>query len=143
MDNCPISNKSCSNPKNIQYTMYNNGYMTNYEICQNCTGFCQIKDILFNSCSSCGLTLAELQNHGKVGCANCYTQFKFFIDTILKKCQDDTIHYGKKPSCLENMNFHQIVKIMDEAISKENYELAQKCKEMISQRAKTQHLLDQ
>lgn len=141
MDFCPLSNRPCPNSKIFQYTIYNNGYMINHDICQNCDGFCEIKDILFNSCHVCGMCLFEIQKTKKTGCANCYEQFNFYLKTIVKECQDQLKHLGKKPENIDHFNFKNLIDLMDKAIQEEKYELAQKCKLILQ--AKFQYPLDQ
>ncbi len=143
MENCPISNQPCNYPKNISYTILKNETTNSVDICQNCSGFCQIKDVLFTSCKKCGMLLLDIQNSLKIGCDNCYIQFKFIIEKNITKCQVDNKHCGKIPNCLQNMNIDQIQRLMESAIATENYEFAQKCKETISQKANSAFVVDQ
>lgn len=143
MDNCPISNNPCSNIKNIHYHINDGSNIKDCNICQNCIGFIDIKDLVFTSCSNCGLLLMDLQNNGKMGCSNCYIQFKLFVDKILKKCQQSLTHCGKRPLCFYDITIEKIEKIMMSAIVVENYELAKKCKDAIIRKAKTLDPLDQ
>jgi len=141
MDFCPLSNKPCSNPKILQYTVNNNDHIICHEICQNCTGFCEIKDILFNSCHLCGMCLFEMQKTKKAGCANCYEQFNFYLKTILKQCQEQLQHIGKRPENLDNYNCKNLIHLMDKAVREEKYEMALKCKSILQ--AKFQYPSDQ
>ena len=69
--------------------------MINHDICQNCDGFCEIKDILFNSCHVCGMCLFEIQKTKKTGCANCYQQFNFYLKT---RTREIGLHFSSNPA---------------------------------------------
>lgn len=54
------------------------------------------------SCNVCGMTLGELLNGGKVGCANCYTVFERSLTPTVIKLHGNVAHCGKTPKNLEN-----------------------------------------
>ncbi len=49
------------------------------------------------SCTSCGMTLGELLQNGKVGCAQCYDIFREALMPTVKKLHGNTLHSGKTP----------------------------------------------
>lgn len=53
------------------------------------------------SCSVCGMTIGELLNGGKVGCANCYTVFERSLAPTVIKLHGNVAHCGKMPKSLE------------------------------------------
>lgn len=49
------------------------------------------------SCKCCGLSFSEIAETGKVGCANCYLEFKSELTPYLKRIHGSVKHNGKKP----------------------------------------------
>lgn len=49
------------------------------------------------SCGCCGLSFSEIAETGKVGCANCYTEFKKELTPYLKRIHGSVKHNGKIP----------------------------------------------
>ncbi len=47
------------------------------------------------SCSCCGLSFSEIAETGKVGCANCYIEFKNELKPYLKRIHGSVRHNGK------------------------------------------------
>ncbi len=47
------------------------------------------------SCSCCGLSFSEIAETGKVGCANCYLEFKAELKPYLKRIHGSVRHNGK------------------------------------------------
>ncbi len=47
------------------------------------------------SCSLCGLSFSEIAETGKVGCANCYIEFKTELKPYLKRIHGSVRHNGK------------------------------------------------
>lgn len=52
-------------------------------------------------CRSCGSTLNDIKNTGKVGCASCYDTFFDDLLPIIRKVHGNTRHLGKQPGALE------------------------------------------
>ena len=50
------------------------------------------------SCSFCKTSFADIAKTGKVGCANCYEEFKSELLPYLKRIHDATKHTGKVPN---------------------------------------------
>jgi len=46
-------------------------------------------------CSNCGLTYQQFKKTGKLGCYNCYSDFKKFLSPLLKKIHGTVYHKGK------------------------------------------------
>jgi len=55
----------------------------------------KIKEIV---CSNCGLTYDEFKKTGKLGCSDCYEQFKVVLDPRIKSLQVGVKHVGKIPN---------------------------------------------
>lgn len=58
-------------------------------------------------CNKCGLTWDEFLNTGKFGCSNCYDDFEFKIDPILRSLQGATRHVGRLGDVVKGNNVKQ------------------------------------
>ena len=88
-------------------------------------------------CPSCGLTFAEFQKKGRLGCAKCYLIFKAQILPLLKKIHRLTHHTGKIPFSLKKKvtinksSLEELNLCLKEAIKLEDYEQAAKLRDEI------------
>lgn len=48
-------------------------------------------------CPNCGLTYADFKKIGRLGCGECYTAFRKYLVTLLKKIHGSSQHLGKSP----------------------------------------------
>lgn len=142
MENCPLSNQPCSNPKNLQYTFSQEEDFVSHNICQSCPYFFIFKDLLFLTCELCGACYMEIQRTKKFGCPKCYDKFNEVAKSFFSICQTSFEHVGKKPDMLDSLDIIQLVSKIDEAISVEDYELADRCKKIIIRRAMSQYPKD-
>jgi len=85
------------------------------------------------TCSSCGLTYAEFEHSGRLGCAQCYRDFAAQLKPMLQKIHGRTQHAGRKPTTFVpdpqdeiNARIVQLRQKMDEAVAAENFEDAAK-----------------
>ncbi len=94
-------------------------------------------------CQTCGTTLQDIQNRGKLGCSDCYTTFERILQRPLKEMHGSVTHTGKLPkSAAKGLRLnHEIDKFKDElsrAVLDQNFEkaaeLRDKIKEMEQQR---------
>lgn len=49
------------------------------------------------NCKCCGLSFSEIAETGRVGCANCYVEFKSELTPYLKRIHGSVRHNGKVP----------------------------------------------
>ena len=85
-------------------------------------------------CEKCGLTYEEFMHTGKVGCMNCYNQFRDKIEPILRNLHGSSSHVGRKAINLKqhikeepqiNENYNEIQELQEQlkqAIKEEKYE---------------------
>lgn len=78
-------------------------------------------------CDNCGLTLAELMNHGKPGCSKCYTIFAEQLTRPLKQIHGSARHTGKIPeNASKELRLAQKIKSLESklniAIGEQNFE---------------------
>ena len=85
------------------------------------------------TCSSCGLSYAEFEHTGRLGCAHCYRDFASQLKPMLQKIHGRTQHAGRRPKAFVpdpqdeiNARILQLRQKMDEAVAEENFEDAAK-----------------
>lgn len=63
-------------------------------------GTVELNENKVTTCAQCGLTINEIINNGKCGCAQCYSTFYDKLIPYIKKAQyGRQIHKGKIPNC--------------------------------------------
>ncbi len=55
-------------------------------------------------CASCGFRLSEFYETGMLGCPHCYKAFEKQIEQTLYKIQGKTLHTGKTPYNINNID---------------------------------------
>lgn len=91
------------------------------------------------TCKFCGSTFADIARTGRVGCAECYTEFYDKLLPTLHKLHGNTTHQGKRPgtSTAQPQIKHGASRIdelkakMSAAIAQENFEEAAKLRDEI------------
>ena len=48
-------------------------------------------------CKNCGMSYDEFRKFGRLGCNECYTSFRSYLITLLKKIHGSNQHLGKSP----------------------------------------------
>jgi protein arginine kinase activator len=86
----------------------------------------KIKELV---CSNCGLTYDEFKKSGKLGCANCYEDFKIVLEPRIKSLQAGTKHVGKIPKIkgkqlVQRRKLKDLKEEMQKLIITEEYERA-------------------
>ena len=82
-----------------------------------------------NICKKCGFTLSKFKKSGCLGCSECYLSFSMEIRDLLEKMFSKTQHKGKYPKKFQAYktfvcDIQSLKKKLENAISKEDYELA-------------------
>lgn len=84
-------------------------------------------------CSGCGLSYAEFEHSGRLGCAQCYRDFSAQLKPALQKIHGRTQHAGRVPKAFVpdpqdelNARILKLRQLMDEAVAEENFEDAAK-----------------
>ncbi len=82
-------------------------------------------------CSACGLSFAEYEHTGRLGCAQCYRDFAEQLKPSLQKIHGRTQHAGRKPKSYvpdpqqeRSQRISELRKQMDDAVAAENFEEA-------------------
>ena len=87
-------------------------------------------------CGKCGMTFAEFQKSGRLGCANCYAAFGENMRKMLGSIHGHTHHVGKVPGYLEEevrakQQIDDLRRQMDEAVRAEDFERAAELRDRI------------
>lgn len=88
------------------------------------------------SCEQCGMSYAEFQKCGMLGCAECYKTFKVPLDSLLQRIHGNTQHAGRIPGSVRSgvsirMNIDRLKQRLQKAIAEEEYEQAAKLRDSI------------
>ena len=88
------------------------------------------------TCEQCGMTYAEFQKCGMLGCAECYKTFKKPLDAPLQQIHGNTQHAGRIPGSVRSgvsirMNIDRLKQRLQKAIAEEEYEQAAKLRDSI------------
>lgn len=82
-------------------------------------------------CTGCGLSFAEYEHTGRLGCAQCYRDFADHLKPSLQKIHGRTQHAGRTPKAFvpdpadeRNERMNELRRQMDEAVAEENFEEA-------------------
>ncbi|NLM50745.1 MAG: hypothetical protein GX196_07330 [Clostridiaceae bacterium] len=157
-----LCEKCGKNPANFHYEQNINGEITVYNLCTKCaveSGLYYKTDFNFSSffqnffkpdlfiketlnpqksCPFCHMTASQFLNLGKFGCGRCYDTFFDEVSSLLKRIHGSDTHVGAFPKEQEKhiMVKRKIDKLkeeLNEAILKENYELAAKLRDEIKE----------
>ena len=85
-------------------------------------------------CPACGVSLEEIVDSGKIGCAECYRTFRQELMPTIQNIHGKAIHAGKHPKAhLKEIpeRIEQLKNEMQEAVSQENFETAAKIRDEI------------
>ena len=88
------------------------------------------------TCEQCGMTYAEFQKVGMLGCANCYKAFKVPLTALLQRVHGNTQHAGRVPGGVHSgvsirMNIDRLKEKLKRAIDDEEYEQAARLRDAI------------
>ena len=98
------------------------------------------------SCPHCGFTLEQFREEAVLGCPYDYEVFEKALLPLIKKAHDGkTTHCGKVPSKIpkdtkKQIDISSLRQQLDNAVQKEDYELAAKLRDEISGKCKTKNV---
>ena len=87
-------------------------------------------------CDQCGMSYAEFQKCGMVGCAHCYQAFKEPMTALLQRVHGNTQHAGRIPGGVHSgtsirMNIDRLKQKLQKAVADEEYEQAARLRDAI------------
>ncbi len=87
------------------------------------------------SCPACGMTFAQFEERGKVGCAQCYKAFSGEMKILLRRLHGSSRHKGRVPrklaSATAGANLPRLRRELQEAILQERFERAAELRNII------------
>lgn len=85
------------------------------------------------TCPACGLSYAEFEHSGRLGCAQCYRAFAEPLRPMLQKIHGRTQHAGRRPAAFKpdpqdelDAQILELKQKMEAAVAEENFEDAAK-----------------
>ncbi len=93
-------------------------------------------------CPSCGMTLTQFAQRGRLGCGSCYKTFRVQLKDLLRKIHGSDRHRGKIPNlpgaqmeCLKEER--KLQEELKKAIDDENFEMAAAIRDKIKNLSRT------
>ena len=88
------------------------------------------------ACEQCGMTYAEFQKGGMLGCARCCQAFRTPMNALLQRVHGNTQHAGKVPGGEHSgvsirMNIDRLKQKLQKAVEAEEYEQAARYRDAI------------
>ena len=92
-------------------------------------------------CPSCGIDLKTIKKLGRMGCPNCYGEFRDVLIPIIKSLHGNQEHKGKIPGNTSSRiklekNIRELRKRLDNEVLVENFEEAAKIRDRIKEMEK-------
>jgi protein arginine kinase activator len=96
-------------------------------------------------CPTCGSTLAQFHEIGRLGCPHCYVHFRSDLLPVLRRYHRATVHLGKAPRAhgpraVLRREIGQLRSALEVAVGAEDFEEAARLRDLIAAR---QSALDQ
>ncbi len=161
---CDICNK---NPATVHLTEIIDEQMNELHLCEECASQKSVQmeqqfglsDLLaglaeFNKpslekgaqdlkCSNCGLTYNDFKKIGRLGCGECYSTFKKYLGSLLKRIHGSNLHVGKSPlkvavGLKKNIDLSGLRQKLQKAIETEAFEEAARLRDQIKEMEKKQ-----
>jgi len=150
-----LCDKCKKNQAAVHFEQLNNGETSKMYLCYKCSLDFQtpmffnniLNGLMYNLkipteeissiiCATCGLKLSEFRKIGKLGCANCYIDFKTELNSLLQNIQWNVEHKGKYPATsadalLRKKAINKLRTQLNAAITLEEYEQAAKLRDEI------------
>ena len=93
------------------------------------------KDVV---CKNCGMSYKEFKDNGLLGCSKCYSEFKEFLNPMIKRLQGSTEHIGKMPKktssgIIQKKKLLKLKEELNKAVAIEEYEKAAEIRDKIKE----------
>ncbi|MBU2540623.1 MAG: UvrB/UvrC motif-containing protein [Candidatus Omnitrophica bacterium] len=101
----------------------------------------QTQDTFGVECQNCHLTYKDFKKIGRLGCSECYSQFRRYLDSLLKRIHGSNKHMGKAPLKLaqvaktkkRTLNLGELKEGLRKSIASEEFEEAARLRDAIRQ----------
>ena len=157
---CDLCNK---NPATVHLTEIIDDQMSELHLCEECARQksalmeqqCGLSDLLAGlaefekpskdaeaavslKCASCGLAYEEFKKIGRLGCGDCYTSFRKYLASLLKRIHGSNIHLGKSPIAVakvapKRQDIQELKLRLQRAIETEAFEEAARIRDQIKE----------
>jgi protein arginine kinase activator len=151
----PEQCSDCTKKTTIHFTQILNNKVYKLDMCEDCPfkkqvidpgnfsmsevfsqGAASAKTSSTAACPTCGMTHAEFEKRGRLGCPGCYDAFAPAITTLVRDMHIDLAHKGKRPSiALQRINLNTRIsdlrQHLAEAIKTEDFEQAATLRDQI------------
>jgi protein arginine kinase activator len=99
-------------------------------------------------CSKCGLSFSKFQKTGKFGCSNCYDEFSDVLQPIIIGIHGHNHHRGKvpkrtSPNIILKKEVEDLMLKLEEAVKKEEFEIAAVIRDEIKKVKEKLHLYEE
>lgn len=89
-------------------------------------------------CPECGLTYEGFKKSGRFGCGQCYSAFRQYLSSLLKKIHGSNRHFGKVPTKLgrpvkKKVDVEELKNELQRAIQQEEFEEAARIRDKIKE----------
>lgn len=91
-------------------------------------------------CERCGISLADFERRGLLGCADCYHAFENEIKLLLRRIHGSNHHTGRRPQAYRRKPAKNVVtlrKELERAIGQQQFERAAELRDLIRAAEKT------
>ena len=123
--------RQCAREKNVSESenSVNNSILNLVRNLLDSSKLTQFVDQKITHCPTCGTKLSEVKEEGKVGCPDCYREFRLTIRSILGLGSSPLIHKGNIPAKLQSyktilIDRERLKKELEAAVTQEDYETA-------------------
>ncbi len=101
----------------------------------------EVSQVISSKCLNCGLSYQDFKHFGRLGCSECYTNFRKYLMPLLKKVHGSTQHLGKTPCKVavrskKKPDLADLRLRLQEAIKKEEFEQAAQLRDKIREMEK-------
>lgn len=88
-------------------------------------------------CSNCNISFGEFREQGRLGCPTCFEEFREDLMPLLENIHESAAHVGKRPKrspsqTVDQSRLIQMRQRLEEAIDREDYELAASLRDEIN-----------
>jgi protein arginine kinase activator len=96
-----------------------------------------MEDAPHATCPTCGLTMQELRDLGRLGCVDCYKAFEGPLRELLRRLHGSTTHVGERytpPDAGDGPPVEEATELRErlkEAVEAENFELAAELRDLL------------
>ena len=94
--------------------------------------------VSYPSCKTCGITLADFRNTGRLGCPDCYDAFRGDVIPVIESIHGNAQHVGEMPAqtgedAQRRKKIEDLKQQLSKAVASEDFEQAAKLRDEINE----------